>query len=415
MEILPNNGKNLIIEVDGRKFARYPVRTKLITLQDKDISIVVEAYVKKYLHPEDIVFVSEKAVAITQGRSYPINEVKASWLAQFLSKFVTKTPIGIGLGSPQTMQLAIEEVGVARILVASFIGAMGKMIGIKGWFYIVAGHGARSIDGAVSYALPPYNTYVSKGPMNANEVAEKISKKVGVPVAIVDANDFGVNILGLSGGTALAKTFANQSKKLIARIIKDNPLGQSDEQTPIGIIREVKEIHLVKSASLGEAVFSKAGQFDGVNIEKKFSSGVVRKAELQDLQNIAAIASLLHINIPGFVWDKPEYIARQITNGEYFVIDKNGSIVGIMSMRARNHKMHIETLVVDYEFQSKGLGTLFIEFAKQVSREKSFKTLHAYSFIDYNMVNFYLKKGFTKLSHSGYYNNHQYYCFEMKL
>ncbi len=384
MDLQPNKGKTLVIEVDGQKFARYPVKTKLITPEDKDISMIVAEYAQKYLQPGDIVFISEKAVAITQGRSYPLGEVKPSWLATFLSNFVTKTPIGIGLGSPQTMQLAIEEVGVARILVASFIGAMGKMIGIKGWFYIVAGHGARSIDGAVPYALPPYNTYVSKGPANADKVAQRVSQKLRALVAIVDANDFGVNTLGASMGV---------DKKLVARIIKDNPLGQSDEQTPIGIIREVKE----------------------VEVEKESASLAVRKAEEKDLDNIVAITNLLYIDIPGFVWNKPEYIMRQITNGEYFVIDKEGAMVGVMSMRQRNRKMHIETLVVNHEFQSKGFGTLFIEFAKKVSRQKGFKTLHAYSFIDYNMVNFYLKKGFTKLSHFGYYNNYEYYCFEMKL
>ena len=51
-------------------------------------------------------------------------------------------------------------------------------------------------------------------------------------VTIVDANDFGVNILGRTSGI---------DKKLIAKIIKDNPLGQSDEQTPVGIIRVLPE------------------------------------------------------------------------------------------------------------------------------------------------------------------------------
>lgn len=230
MELQPNTGKNLLIEVDSKKFARYPVKTKLITPDDKDISIIVEEHVKKYLEPKDIVFISEKAVAVTQGRSYPIASIKPSRLATFLSKYVTKTPVGIGLGSPQTMQLAIEEVGMFRILLAGLIGAIGKLFGMKGLFYIVAGDGARSIDGAVPYALPPYNTYVSKGPLNAEKVAQNISQKIGAVVVIVDANDLGVNILGASSGV---------DKKLIAKIIKDNPLGQSDEQTPIGIIREV--------------------------------------------------------------------------------------------------------------------------------------------------------------------------------
>lgn len=230
MELKPNRDKNLIIEVGGKQFARYPIKTKLITTDDKDIVEIVNECAKIYLQPKDIVFISEKAVAITQGRSYPISEIKAGRLAKSLSHFVKKTPVGIGLGSKETMQLAIEEVGVLRILLASFIGIIGKVFGIKGLFYIVAGHGARSIDGAVPYAIPPYNTHVSKGPLNANEVAKSIAEKIGTFVAIVDANDIGVNILGTSRGV---------DKKLVVKIIKDNPLGQSDEQTPIGIIREI--------------------------------------------------------------------------------------------------------------------------------------------------------------------------------
>lgn len=230
MEILPNKNKNLIIEVSGRRFERYPIKTKLITPEDKHIVNIVEEYVKEYVQPEDIVFISEKAVAVTQGRSYPLESIKPSWLAKKLSQFVTKTPVGIGLGSPETMQLAIEEVGVARILLASIVGAIGKIFRIRGLFYIVAGDKARSIDGAVPYAIPPYHTHISKGPLHASKISQEISEKLNCKVAIVDANDIGVNILGSSEGV---------DEKLVAKIIKDNPLGQSDEQTPIGIIREV--------------------------------------------------------------------------------------------------------------------------------------------------------------------------------
>ncbi len=231
MELPPNPGKNLIIEINGRRFARYPVKTKLITPQDHDIALIVEQYAKKYLEKGDIVFISEKAVAVTQGRSYPLKEIKASKLAVFLSKYVTKTPAGIGLGSPQTMQLALEEVGKPRMLLAAFIGAFGKVLGVKGIFYLIAGSGARAIDGAVPYAIPPYNTYVSKGPINPNQVAEKVAYRIKASVAIVDANDLGQNILGASFGV---------DKNLVLKCLKDNPLGQTDECTPVGIIREIK-------------------------------------------------------------------------------------------------------------------------------------------------------------------------------
>ncbi len=232
MELQANKNKNLIIQLDGKSWARYPVKTKLITPEDKDISVIVRQYAVEHILPEDIVFVSEKAVAVTQGRSYHLDSVKVSKLADFLSRFVTKTPIGIGLGSPQTMQLAIEEVGILRILFSAFFGFIFKIIGIRGVFYILAGDKARSIDGAVDYAIPPYNKYVSKGPKNPDKVAREISEKLnGIKVAIVDANDIGVNILGSTSGV---------DKKFVARAIKDNPLGQTDECTPIGIIREVK-------------------------------------------------------------------------------------------------------------------------------------------------------------------------------
>lgn len=379
MELQPNNGKNLVIEVENRKFARYPVKTKLIIPEDKDIATIVKEYAKPHLQSGDIVFISEKAVAITQGRSYPLNSVKASWLATTLSTFVMKTPVGIGLGSPQTMQLAIEEVGVARILVAAVIGGLGKIVGVRGLFYIIAGDKARSIDGAVSYALPPYNTYVSKGPEHADQVAKQISQKLGVPVAIVDANDLGVNVLGASNGV---------DRKLVARAIKDNPLGQSDEQTPIGIIREI----LPQAAING-----------------------LRRAQLVDVQHIIEITNLLKINVSDFVWIKPEYIARQINSGEYFLIENQGNVMAAMSMRMRNNKMHIETLAVRKEFQSQGLGSLFIAFAKTLAKEQGYTKLHAYSFVDYNMEQFYLKKGFTKLAHLGYYHNHPYQCFEIQI
>ena len=230
MELRPNKGKNLLITVSGSQYARHPVKTKLITPEDKNIVAIAKEYAGKHLLPGDIVFISEKAVAVTQGRSYHISDIKPSFLARFLSKHVTKTTAGIGLGSPQTMQLAIEEVGIVVTLVAAFVGLIGKSFGVKGLFYGIAGDKARSIDGAVPYAIPPYNNYVSKGPIHPNEVAHKMAGTLGVQVAIVDANDLGVNILGASAGV---------DKKLVAQIIKDNPLGQTDEQTPIGIIRKM--------------------------------------------------------------------------------------------------------------------------------------------------------------------------------
>ena len=76
--------------------------------------------------------ISEKIVAITQGRSQFIWDIKVGRPARVLSKYVTRTPAGIGLGSPFTMQLAIEEVGLPRIVYAAAGGAVRSAGGAAG-------------------------------------------------------------------------------------------------------------------------------------------------------------------------------------------------------------------------------------------------------------------------------------------
>ena len=60
--------------------------------------------------------------------------------------------------------------------------------------------------------------------------AGKAAQALGHPVAIVDINDLGANILGFSE--------KEPSMDQIAKILGDNPLGQSSESTPMGIIRK---------------------------------------------------------------------------------------------------------------------------------------------------------------------------------
>jgi len=230
MEAKANPGKNLIIEVNGRKFARYPIKTHLITEKDKDYAEVILKYAKDFLQKGDIVFIGERSLASSQGRSYPKDQVKPGRLARFLVRFVTKSPYGIGLGSPETMQLAVEEVGAVRMLIAAFFAAITKPFGIKGVFYKIAGPQAKAVDGAAEYVIPPYNTYVSKAPKNPEKTAQEISEKINCPVVIVDVCDLGGWVMGTSKGV---------DKDLVIQALKDNPLGQTNEQTPFGILREI--------------------------------------------------------------------------------------------------------------------------------------------------------------------------------
>jgi len=224
--------KNPEIEVEGKKYLRIPVKTHVIMVGE-DIVEIVERYTKDIIKPGDIVFVTEKAVAISQNRAYPVKSIKPRKLAVFLSKYVTKTKHGIGLGIPETMEMALRECGVLRILFAAFVSFITKtFFKRRGDFYRIAGYRASSIDGPTPNTIPPYNEYVVLGPLYPDKVAKEISKKIGVDVIIVDLNDLGGKILGRSN--------KKLDKKKLYEILKDNPLGQSREQTPIGIIREIK-------------------------------------------------------------------------------------------------------------------------------------------------------------------------------
>lgn len=227
-----NEGKNEIIEVDGKKYRRLPVKTHVITDSDQ-IEDVVTKYAVPNLQDGDILFITEKIVACTQHRAIPMKDIKPRRLAVFLSKFVVKTPYGIGLAMPETMEMALQECGTIRILFAAFVSAIGKLFRRRGWFYLIAGEQARGIDGPTSGTLPPYNEYVVLAPAQPEKVAKELSEKIGYPVAITDINDLGGNILGYSG--------SQEESDLLVRILKDNPLGQCHEQTPMGIIREVEE------------------------------------------------------------------------------------------------------------------------------------------------------------------------------
>jgi len=142
---------------------------------------------------------------------------------------------------------------------------------------------------------------------------------------------------------------------------------------------------------------------------------ILRPAELKDKNEVLGIVNGLSLDIPHFVWNNDEFIQKQIQNKEYFVIEDGGRLVGAMSLRQRSNKVTIETLVVAKEFQFKGFGSKFVEFAKQFTKDNGFTILHAYSFSEYHAADFYLKKGFRVLNCSGYYKNHRYDCFELKV
>ena len=230
MPFQPNEGKNLEIDTDYGKYARYPVKTHVIT-KDDVLEDVLDKYAKDYVQPGDTIIMSEKIVAISQGRAFPIEEIKVSRLAKILSHFVVKTNYGIGLGMPETMELCIREVGRVKVLWAAFCAAIGKLFGKHGVFYNICGMKARAIDGPCEYTLPPYNHYAKMAPDKPDEVAQRLTRHMGVDVVIIDANDIGANVLG--------KPRKDMPDEFPIQVFKDNPLDQCSQQTPIAIVRKV--------------------------------------------------------------------------------------------------------------------------------------------------------------------------------
>jgi F420-0:gamma-glutamyl ligase-like protein len=229
--ILPNQGKQITIQTDrGGVYARYPVRTRVIMPGD-DLEELIRQYAASHLQAGDLVFLSEKIVAIVQGRAFPVRDIRPSLFARFMSKFVHKSAYGIGLGSPWTMELAVREVGRLKLLLAAAVAAVAKLFGKKGVFYQILGPQVAAIDGPCHYTLPPYNEYAKLAPKDPDRVAAGLKETFGCHFVIVDANDFGVEILGKSDPCL--------DDALLKQIFKDNPLGQSTQQTPIAVVRKV--------------------------------------------------------------------------------------------------------------------------------------------------------------------------------
>ena len=248
----PNARRSLdLVTARGEEVRRYPVRTELFG-RDDDLDARVLAHVDQFFAalssagPEHAAatkgpwwfFLSEKVVAITQGRSYFVWDIKVGRPARVLSRYVTRTPAGIGLGSPFTMQLAIQEAGLPRVLYAAAGGAVGKAIGRKGLFYELVGNDINAIDGPTEYSAYPSNVSAKLAPKDPDAVAARLSSAIRdrVPepwrstfggTVIMDANDIGRNVLG-------SDVPGDWSR--FEEMFADNPLGQGSEQTPMAMV-----------------------------------------------------------------------------------------------------------------------------------------------------------------------------------
>ncbi len=203
------------------------IRTHLITEKD-DVAEIVQRYAGDIAEPGDLVGIAESVVAITQGRAIPPETVRPSMIAKLISRFAHPDA---SVSAPRSMQMAIREVGLPRILLAAAAGLLGKLTGRKGLFFRIAGHSVAEIDDSGG-TMPPYDRSIILGPANPNAVARATWRKTGLWTLILDVNDKGcVDILGSSFPVSPS------TEAEIRELLRSNPFGNDDQKTPLVVIK----------------------------------------------------------------------------------------------------------------------------------------------------------------------------------
>ena len=103
---------------ETKELQKIPVPTRILTHKD-DIVDAMERYTKDKVGPDDIVTVAESVVAITQNHIVRPEELKLTWQARVLCRFM---PDVGSLAAPHAMQSLMEEEGVWRVTGALFLG-----------------------------------------------------------------------------------------------------------------------------------------------------------------------------------------------------------------------------------------------------------------------------------------------------
>lgn len=230
MEFVSNEGKNIEIEVNGKTYKRHAIKTRFIKQGENYIDIFKQ-YVSPIYKEGDIVSSSEKIIALCQNRVIKREDIKIGNWAKLLSKFASHPNTGVGVGETIKMQYAIDNVGLAKVLLASLASAATKLLGKKGVFYKIVGQEVSGLDGFYDHVWKEYKDIGIQMPENPNKVCNEIKEKLGISLMIVDANDLGQEILGCSSDILL-------SHEELKELIKDNPAGQGKELTPFILIRK---------------------------------------------------------------------------------------------------------------------------------------------------------------------------------
>ena len=225
-EIIKSKQENILWKSIDSNSKILSLKTPILTNTDS-LENIINDYVKDHYQKDDILCIAESALAIIQNRYVHYSELKISLGAKILSKFPDHLS---SLATPGGIQTLINEVGLPKILFAGIISGIFKIFNKSGWFYRICGNQSKLIDD-VSGTLPPYDKHIVLGPNNLKSLVNNIYQKTNVKLAIVDVNDIKkVDILECHSSCDI---------NFIKKMLRDNPSGNSDEQTPLTLIRQV--------------------------------------------------------------------------------------------------------------------------------------------------------------------------------
>ncbi|KAH9544025.1 hypothetical protein CY35_13G095800 [Sphagnum magellanicum] len=217
-----------------------PISTHLLSHLDDPLQ-VVNMYALPHAKTGDVIAIGETPLAIMQGRFRHPKGVHPGILAKLACRLFHPTS---SLATACGMQALIDISGKLRVVMAVVFAVIARLVGIRGMFYRLAGAQARLIDD-VTGTLPPYDQYITLGPVRVQETVDALKAKTGLccicvvfdsihlgcEVAVVDVNDLRkVQILAASNGV---------DHKALTSALLDNPAGNADEQTPLVLVRSL--------------------------------------------------------------------------------------------------------------------------------------------------------------------------------
>ena len=223
-----NQNKKELTQIPLKKnYMAIAVKTDLLGSFDNPIETVVN-YCKDVTKKNDILTIGETPLAIMQGRYIAPQNLEYNFFSKILCYFFHPTS---SLATACGMQLLIDKIGVTRITLSLILGFLFKCIGVKGIFYRLTGFESSLIDD-ISGTVIPYDKSIVMGPIMTKLFCDKLSKQLEVEVAVVDVNDL--------GGVKILASSNKSVNNILKDILKVNPAGNSDEKTPIVLIRNIE-------------------------------------------------------------------------------------------------------------------------------------------------------------------------------